>query len=1101
MDGTGFNPIHCEEVIDEEEYSDEDFDCDEEDEYTDEYDDYEDDGGGSNAITQQMLMAQAGVSDMGVHFRGPSIDSGRFSAGSDAALQGYMDAGGSGYLNAIAALNSGGAFEAGNFAPSGNIDHADCRVNNIAEFGGEQYGGMEGEYKQELSGGYVLEKPSLDEFVAEDDDVFDQVNQMSCNGQEMPSGADLEMIEALLAHMQQNPGSAAAAAAAGHMYDDLHDDDDDEDYEDDEEDDDEDDYYAGAADQHSIGMFQNPYSGGAGGGAGGGGEVDAGAVSLLQGLLSMSGAGGMGEMGLAGMGASVMGAPMEASGATSGIMDAMPNPGDGGGATIHEYDDDDEEITEGSGVSEDEDDEDDSEEDDDGHVNGGSHMAAMAAMGGMAAGGSIAAMAAMMGQASKQQHQQQPPSMYSNQPGPVLPHSSPYVMNSSNQSMYSPNSPGMPSSSQPSRSSTLAAAAAVATAAAVMNMPSPASTPSSLPVSCPPAILAPPMSISSGLGGGTMSRVDPLAALAMGGTAAMGGAVLGKVVSTVSNNTGGGTALVKSDHLSSQGPISAPAMHKSLDELNKLSDSMSNARISAKPMPLLNPSMQAAFSHQHLAQMHSVGPSPMGVYPPPFMLQGMIRPPIPTSLHMMPPHSSAMAPPNPTNVKNNDGDKTSLDRESVPCSETSGGGKSDTESTTKKTPSPTLVGPGRVSPDSSSGSSSSGSDRGHVKNATSLASLSDQPSATESMRDSDTDQVEQQMHQLQRRLLHEMEREPMNRGNNGVLMPNPVPMLIENPNYGWSSLVGHENAKDALKNLFQGSKFPEVFDAQGSCRGVLLFGPSGAGKTSLARSLAYEAGGARLIACTPSFIMSRSMHPQAAAGLIRQMFDNARVQKPCVMLMDEIEMLALPELTEAGKWAKAELMAQVRGETTLKPYYPANSSINEQVMLVATTCSPWVLPDELRRLFAYNIHIKLPAEKQREELFRMFLNNYANNVTHDQYKCLLSKSEGYSAADIHTVVRQASYNPPTQQSINGNNQLHQNHPRVVTYDDLASVMTNYRCLYKAEHMSYYKKYIQEATHRTEDMREEDDKKGKPKGVKKLGRFAKSLAAAVISVID
>ena len=838
-----------------------------------------------------------------------------------------------------------------------------------------------------------------------------------CPVQEMPTGADLDMIEALLAHMQQNPGSAGA----GHMYEDLHDDDDDEDYDDDEEDDDEDDYYPGG-DQHSIGMFQNPYGGAA---SGGGGEVDAGAVSLLQGLLGMSGAGGMGEMGLAGMGG--MGTPMDGAGggfdmnsflpnmsanvgaalagafgaAAGGLMDGLQSPG-AGGATIHEYDDDDDdEITEGSGDEDEDDEEGESEEDDEGHVSG-SHMAAMAAMGGLAAGGGIAAMASMMNQSqSSQQAKQQ--AMYASQPGPVLPHSSPYVaMNSPNQPMYSPSM--APNSQPPQSSSTMSnlAAAAVATAAAAMSMPAPASTPAPAPpaASVPPTVLAPPMSISSGLGGGTMSRVDPLAALAMGGAAAaMGGAVLGKVVSTVSNNTGGGTALVKSDHLSGAPsvPVAAPAMHKSLDELNKISDGLAATRISSRPLPPFNPSMQAAYSHQHLAQMRSAGPSQMG-YPPQFMMPGMmVRPPMPAAAHMMPPHSAAamVAAGAAGPGKANDGDKTSLDRESVPCSETSGGGKSDTESTTKKTPSPTLVGPGRVSPDSSSGSSSSGSDRGHVKNATSFASLSDLPSATESMRDSDTDHMEQQQMQQFHRRLHDMEHEQNMIRGNGVLLPNSVPMLIESPGYGWSSLVGHENAKDALKNLFQGSKFPEVFDAQGSCRGVLLFGPSGAGKTSLARSLAYEAGGAKLIACTPSFIMNSNLHPQAAAGLIRNMFDHARVHKPCVMLMDEIEMLSVPELTEAAKWAKAELMAQVRGETTLKPSYPPNSgNINEQVMLVATTCSPWIIPDELRRLFAYNIHIKLPAEKQREELFRMFLNNYANNVTSDQYKCLLSKSEG-----------------------------------------------------------------------------------------------------------
>ena len=128
---------------------------------------------------------------------------------------------------------------------------------------------------------------------------------------------------------------------------------------------------------------------------------------------------------------------------------------------------------------------------------------------------------------------------------------------------------------------------------------------------------------------------------------------------------------------------------------------------------------------------------------------------------------------------------------------------------------------------------------------------------------------------------------------------------------------------------------------------------------------------------------------------IRQLFDHARVHKSCVILMDDIEIFAHPDLPEAGKWAKAELMAQVRGETTLElKDLPNNNSINDHVMLVATTHSPRVLYPELRRLFAYNIHIQLPYEAQRFELFRIFLNNYVNNVTGDQYRYPLSKSEG-----------------------------------------------------------------------------------------------------------
>lgn len=63
-------------------------------------------------------------------------------------------------------------------------------------------------------------------------------------------------------------------------------------------------------------------------------------------------------------------------------------------------------------------------------------------------------------------------------------------------------------------------------------------------------------------------------------------------------------------------------------------------------------------------------------------------------------------------------------------------------------------------------------------------------------------------------------------------------------------------------------------------------------------------------------------------------------------------------------------------------------------MVLGTTNQPWLLEDEIRRIFTYNIHVKLPGEKAREELFRMFLQSLSHSVTDDQFKCLVAKSEG-----------------------------------------------------------------------------------------------------------
>lgn len=83
--------------------------------------------------------------------------------------------------------------------------------------------------------------------------------------------------------------------------------------------------------------------------------------------------------------------------------------------------------------------------------------------------------------------------------------------------------------------------------------------------------------------------------------------------------------------------------------------------------------------------------------------------------------------------------------------------------------------------------------------------------------------------------------------------------------------------------------------------------------------------------------------------------------------------------------------------TTLNPPYPPRidpATINDGIMVLGTTNQPWLLEDELRRIFTYNIHVKLPNEKAREELFRMFLQALPHNINEDQFKCLVAKSEG-----------------------------------------------------------------------------------------------------------
>ncbi|KAK8722017.1 hypothetical protein OTU49_012433 [Cherax quadricarinatus] len=423
-------------------------------------------------------------------------------------------------------------------------------------------------------------------------------------------------------------------------------------------------------------------------------------------------------------------------------------------------------------------------------------------------------------------------------------------------------------------------------------------------------------------------------------------------------------------------------------------------------------------------------------------------------------------------------------------------GKSDTESVRKKTPSPVLLDKlGRLSP--------TGSESTPVLESASCASMSDLASATESMRDSDTDN-HSDAHNVTANLSdldNDLQESQQKTRPGPQYAVGPLPFIIEKPTFGWQCMIGLDTAKEALKNLFVSESFPEVFEGtQGTCKGVLLFGPSGSGKTCLARALAKEANDAISIGISSAYLATQPPHD--TPRIVRYMFDHARLHGPAVILFDEVHALSYDRTSETAIRAKAELLAQIRGTTTLHPPYPSRidaNSINEGIMVLGTTNQPWMLEDQLRRIFTYNIHVKLPGEKAREELFRMFLQSLSHTINNDQFKCLVAKSEGYSAADINTVLRQVPRVPASDGS-----KYIQNVPPPLTYDDLATVMTDYRCGFTEEISVRYQTYIKAATHRTEERRDDSksDKSNKPKGVRKFGqKIAKSIAAALVAVID
>lgn len=895
-----------------------------------------------------------------------------------------------------------------------------------------------------------------------------------------PSNADLDMIEALLATMQQNPGQ---------LYDDV-DDDDDDDYEDDDDDDDDDDgYYP----EHNIHTLLNPYGGDGGDMAGGDGQMqmpNVQTMNFLQGLLNMNNS-GMAEIEAAigssmGGGIGGMGGPMDGgaggfipnmqsllpnmgtemagalAGAFAGGMNSLMEYGQHGDPNHEDYDDEDDDDDDDDVLS-DEEEEEDGDEDDEDELHGKHHgginpSMVLGGVGGLMAAGLLAGGSAMGNLAGSQRG---------------------YPDNYHPPALMPPPSAMLPPSSMPPPSSPPVSAAMLTSSQAsspppvgfcVPSLPPPSSGASAPAIEAPTSRTAPASIASTSLGsmsGGTVSKADPLAALVAGvGGAAVGAGVLAPIVSNLLGNSGGTTVVNK---LNSSN-CSASTVIGNNDSLNSssktLPDDSVDGTIAATKVNPSQPPKQSTTNNN---------PSQPKDTPPPEKTQPVESQ---TKIEDRPKTEGK------STKEECDDDKASLDSTSSSNSETSGGGKSDTESVGKKTPSPVPE----------------GTESSNSQEVGSCGSIPDLASATESMRDSDTDN-HSEAHNVTANLSdldndvqeHQKTTVPVNQYPVG-----PLPVVVEHPTYGWGSMVGLDTAKDALKNLFIARSFPAVFEGtEGSCKGVLLFGPSGSGKTCLARALAKEVNNALFVGISSRYLLTHN--PFDAIKLVKCMFDQARHEKPAVILFDEIEALCYHPNNESAIRAKDEILAQVRGLTTLPPAYPPRqepSSINEGIMVLGTTNQPWLVEERLRRVFAYNIHVKLPGEKPRHELFRTFLQNLPHNINEEEFQCLVSKSDGYSAADINTVIRQASHRVP----LDPKNESGQ---RLLTFDDLATIMTQYRSRFNDELRIKYSAYISAATHRAEQLEENaKEKKDKPKGVKKFShRIAKSLAAAVLAVID
>jgi len=218
----------------------------------------------------------------------------------------------------------------------------------------------------------------------------------------------------------------------------------------------------------------------------------------------------------------------------------------------------------------------------------------------------------------------------------------------------------------------------------------------------------------------------------------------------------------------------------------------------------------------------------------------------------------------------------------------------------------------------------------------------------------------------------------------------------------FSDVAGCDEAKEDVKELVEFLKDPAKFQKLGGRipRGVLLIGPPGTGKTLLAKAVAGEAK-------VPFFSISGSdfveMFVGVGASRVRDMFEQAKKQAPCIIFIDEID--AVGRHRGAGLGGGHDEREQTLNQLLVEM---DGFEGKEGVIVLAATNRPDVLDPALLRpgRFDRQVVVSLPDIRGREQILNVHLRKIPLN-TDVKVSLIARGTPGFSGADLANLVNEA----------------------------------------------------------------------------------------------
>jgi cell division protease FtsH len=221
----------------------------------------------------------------------------------------------------------------------------------------------------------------------------------------------------------------------------------------------------------------------------------------------------------------------------------------------------------------------------------------------------------------------------------------------------------------------------------------------------------------------------------------------------------------------------------------------------------------------------------------------------------------------------------------------------------------------------------------------------------------------------------------------------------------FEDVAGADEAKEELREIVDFLRDPTSYSRLGGRmpKGVLLVGPPGTGKTLISRAVAGEAG-------VPFFSINGSEFVELFVGLgaarVRDLFQQARAQAPCILFIDELDAIGkargISAITGGGNDEKEQTLNQLLAE--MDGFDPTTG-----VILLGATNRPEVLDPALLRAGRFDRQVVMdkPDRKGREKILEINL-GHVKAAPSVSAQALAGMTAGFSGADLANLVNEAA---------------------------------------------------------------------------------------------